>query len=261
MLSEGGAAQSYHIHVASVWLTPALRLSTLAVACALTLTRVAKSQTRDPLVVSTSWLAAHLHDANLVLLHAGDRAEYDAKHIPGARCIQLLDGGMDAWTRDGNQVTSAVPPAAAPRTLAPLSVTPIVVDADYVKAHIAARGFSIVDARALEFYDGTQVGNGRAGPHKAGHIATAKSVPYTEITGDRLMVKPADQLNDLFAKAGIAPTDTVIGYCHIGQQATAMLFAARVAGHPVLLYDGSFDDWSRHSSEYAVENPAAKAKP
>jgi thiosulfate/3-mercaptopyruvate sulfurtransferase len=49
--------------------------------------------------------------------------------------------------------------------------------------------------------------------------------------------------------------DTVIGYCHVGQQATAMLFAARTLGHPVLLYDGSFEDWSRHA-DYPVENPA-----
>ncbi len=46
----------------------------------------------------------------------------------------------------------------------------------------------------------------------------------------------------------------VIGYCHIGQQATAMLFAARTLGHEVRLYDGSFEDWSRHT-EYPVEVP------
>ena len=50
----------------------------------------------------------------------------------------------------------------------------------------------------------------------------------------------------MFEKAGVKANDTVVGYCHIGQQATAMLFAARSLGHPVLLYDGSFQDWSRH---------------
>ena len=57
-----------------------------------------------------------------------------------------------------------------------------------------------------------------------------------------------------------APDDTVIGYCHIGQQTTAMLFAARTLGHKVLLYDGSFEDWSRHT-DYPVENPAKKDHP
>ena len=38
---------------------------------------------------------------------------------------------------------------------------------------------------------------------------------------------------------------------------TGMLFAARSLGHPVLLYDGSFEDWSAHA-DYPVENPSAK---
>jgi thiosulfate/3-mercaptopyruvate sulfurtransferase len=44
----------------------------------------------------------------------------------------------------------------------------------------------------------------------------------------------------------------VVAYCHIGQQATAVLFAARTLGHPVRLYDGSFEDWSRRT-ELPVE--------
>jgi thiosulfate/3-mercaptopyruvate sulfurtransferase len=39
--------------------------------------------------------------------------------------------------------------------------------------------------------------------------------------------------------------DTVVAYCHIGQQATATIFGAMATGHPVLLYDGSFEDWAR----------------
>jgi thiosulfate/3-mercaptopyruvate sulfurtransferase len=71
-------------------------------------------------------------------------------------------------------------------------------------------------------------------------------VPFTELTDvQSFLFKSPSQLGALFAAAGVAPTDTIVGYCHIGQQATAMLFAARTLGHPVLLYDGSFEDWSR----------------
>ena len=37
----------------------------------------------------------------------------------------------------------------------------------------------------------------------------------------------------LFRKAGVKPGDTVVAYCHVGQQATAVIFAARLLGHPV----------------------------
>jgi thiosulfate/3-mercaptopyruvate sulfurtransferase len=272
-------------------------------------TLAAAQSPRDGLVVSTSWLAQHLNDKNLVVLHLGP--DYNKRHIPGAREVTpvglsvsdhsgkglmlemptteslhqqlvdlgisndsrivvyfardlftvatriiltleyaglgknavLLDGGLEAWTRDGNK-TTADPSPTTKGTLAALSLKPVIVDAEYVRGHIGKTGVSIVDGRAAAFYDGADRGGAHGIQHKEGHIATAKSVPYSSIADDAGRLKPADQLAALFTNAGIAPMDTIIGYCHIGQQATGMLFAARTLGHPVLLYDGSFEDWS-----------------
>src|SRR5262249_957132 len=126
--------------------------------------------------------------------------------------VSLLDGGMEAWKREGNQTTNVAPPATQASNHAPPSTRPIRVEAKYVKAHIARPGVSIVDGRATAFYEGVQTGSGHRGPHKTGHIASAKSVPFTEITDDKVFVKPLDQLASIFAKAGVAPTDTVVGY-------------------------------------------------
>ena len=63
------------------------------------------------------------------------------------------------------------------------------------------------------------------------------------------------ELATLFAKANVKPGDTVVAYCHIGQQATGTLFAARLLGYNVKLYDGSFEDWSAHA-DFPVENPS-----
>ena len=58
----------------------------------LTLTAAtAVAATRDALVVNAQWLSAHLADRNLVLLHVGDKAEYEARHIPGARFVSMSD--------------------------------------------------------------------------------------------------------------------------------------------------------------------------
>lgn len=44
------------------------------------------------MLVQPSWLAAHLYDRNLVILHVGaDRTSYYAGHIPGARFLALSD--------------------------------------------------------------------------------------------------------------------------------------------------------------------------
>ena len=45
---------------------------------------------RSDMLVSTDWLAQHLKDPKLVVLHVSrDRKAYDAGHIPGARFLAL----------------------------------------------------------------------------------------------------------------------------------------------------------------------------
>jgi thiosulfate/3-mercaptopyruvate sulfurtransferase len=81
-------------------------------------------------------------------------------------------------------------------------------------------------------------------------------VPFDSFTTPDVQLKPAEEIAAAFTKAGVKPGDTVITYCHIGQQATATLFAARTLGFKVMLYDGSFEDWSRRN--LPVETAARK---
>ena len=161
----------------------------------------------------------------------------------GAR-TRLLDGGMGAWTRAGGALSTDPAPTRTGK-LSRLDTQPLVVDAAYVRAHLDSPGVAIVDGRAAVYYDGIETGGAHGQVDKTGHIKGAHSIPFTEVTDDQLVMRSQAELKALFDRAGVAPGDTVVGYCHIGQQATAMLFAARLLGHPVLLYDGSFQDWSR----------------
>lgn len=43
--------------------------------------------TKQEMVVSSEWLNAHLNDPLVVVVEVGDRADYDAGHIPGARFV------------------------------------------------------------------------------------------------------------------------------------------------------------------------------
>ena len=277
-----------------------------------------RASTAAPLTVDTKWLAEHLRDPNLVLLHVGDRAEYDASHIPGARFVDLrgiavddrpngrvlempapddlrarlealgiaddsrvvvyygkdwvtpstrvvftlhhaglgdrvslLDGGMPKWVRDGNAVTTDATPARQSK-LSALAVKPTIVDVEFVKSHIRKPGTVIVDARAPVFYDGPSHGE-----HRAGHIPGAVNIPFNSVFNETNTLRATEELATLFRTAGVKPSDRVVVYCHIGQQATAVVFAARALGYDAVLYDGSFDDWSRRT-ELPVETGPAK---
>ncbi|MBL0172941.1 MAG: sulfurtransferase [Gemmatimonadaceae bacterium] len=52
---------------------------------------VAGAQTRSQMLVTTTWLAEHASDANLVVLHVGNKAQYDSGHAPGARLVTLAE--------------------------------------------------------------------------------------------------------------------------------------------------------------------------
>jgi thiosulfate/3-mercaptopyruvate sulfurtransferase len=156
----------------------------------------------------------------------------------------LLDGGLPAWEKGGHPVTSEVPPAKSGQ-LSALKTAPAVVDADYVRAHLQTAGFAIVDARNTSFYEGSRTGGQPPQSHKTGHILGAVSVPFDSLfDASDHHYKSQDELSAIFTKAGVKSGDTVIAYCHIGQQATAVVFAARLLGFKVMLYDGSFEDWS-----------------
>ena len=154
---------------------------------------------------------------------------------------KLLDGGMRAWVAAELPTTADVP-VVKPGTLGPLKTVDSVVDAAFIQSK--KPGTFVIDARDKVFYDGVQSGGDRNGPPVLGHIAGAGSIPFGDVFDDKGFVEPEAALAELFRQAGVKPGDEVIAYCHVGQQATAVVFAARTLGYKVRLYDGSMNDWS-----------------
>jgi thiosulfate/3-mercaptopyruvate sulfurtransferase len=173
----------------------------------------------------------------------------------GARSA-LLDGGQLAWTKAGHSLSTSAPSPPVKGTLSPLRTHTVVITMSEVQRRLHDPAFHLIDARAASYYDGVDVN--RMSETKRGHIPGAKSIPFMSVSDDASRLKPSAELSELFSAAGIGPRDTVVAYCHVGQQATAVLFAARALGHPVLLFDGSFQEWGR--STLPVENTATSKK-
>jgi thiosulfate/3-mercaptopyruvate sulfurtransferase len=264
----------------------------------------AAKESDAPLIVSTAWLAEHLHDPQLVVFHVGSSVrEYKKGHVPGARFlwtqslaqstpeltleippalqadsvisklgvdsgvrivltfaggnispvtrvlftldymglrgrVSLLDGGLDVWKAEGRPVSQETP-SFKEGSFRCRPHPSSVVDADWIMAHRQDGSVKVVDARGAQFYKGQG-----GGMPRAGHIPGAVSIPFSSVVDSTNKFKDEAGLARIFSDAGIRPGDTVVTYCHIGQQATVLYLTARRLGHEALLYDGSFEDWS-----------------
>ena len=273
------------------------------------------------MIVSTDWLMKHLNDDGLVLLHVGDKKEYEAAHIKGAQylersaistpqgqglilelppvdqlkaafeklgvtdksriivyfgkdwvtptarvyftldylglgdCTSVLDGGLPAWIAAKQPVTAEVS-TPKPGSFTPHPNPKLVVDAAWVSGNINKPGVAILDARDAKFYTGESAGS----MPRAGHIPSAKSIPFGTLVEDSNKFKSPDALRALFNTAGVKPKDSIATYCHIGQQASLLYFVARYLGYDAHLYDGSFDDWSKRA-DLPVEKSAGPNSP
>jgi thiosulfate/3-mercaptopyruvate sulfurtransferase len=90
------------------------------------------------------------------------------------------------------------------------------------------------------------------------HVPGSVNIVFETVFDETGHLLPEARLRELFTQAGVKPNDTIVAYCHVGQQATALLFAAEALGHTVKLYDGSFQDW--HMRKLPVESSRKDSK-
>lgn len=186
-------------------------------------------------------------DGSHVVIYAGNSSFQTAARVfftldylgLGDRAA-LLDGGLALWRAEGRPVSTEA--ALARRgAFTPQAAPERVVDAAWIERHRANPGVVVIDARAPEFYSGANPGQ----MPRAGHIPGARNIPYTALIDGRGRFKSRDEIAGMFREAGAQPGSTIVSYCHVGHQASAVYFAARYAGFDARLYDGSFQDWSR----------------
>ena len=145
-----------------------------------------------------------------------------------------------------------------PGHFTPRPNTKLVVDAAWVSANLNKPGVMILDTRAAKFYTGEEKGQ----MPRAGHIPSAKNIPFSSLVEDSTnKFKSVEALRELFNAAGVKQGDSVTTYCHIGQQASLLYFAARYLGYDAHVYDGSFEDWSRRLELPVEKSDEVKTEP
>ncbi|WP_300591265.1 sulfurtransferase [Microbacterium sp.] len=181
-------------------------------------------------------------------LHAGDTVVVydDFRSVSAARAwwllrgadvadIRVLDGGLSAWRAAGFPLeTGEVSPE-------PGSIVFNGVDAGISIDEAAAwpqRGV-LLDARAPERY------RGESEPFDpvAGHIPGAVNLPADAVLEGANFASPA-AIRAAFEGAGVSDLTPAAAYCGSGLTAAHTALAGAVAGVEVVVYPGSWSQWS-----------------
>lgn len=161
----------------------------------------------------------------------------------GHEAVAVLDGGLQAWQREGGPVETGPAPAVASREFRLGAPLRSLVDMRTVASRLGGGGQTLVDARAAARYRGDV----EPLDPVAGHIPGALNRPFTENFTPDGHFKPAQQLRaEWLAVLQDRPADSVVHQCGSGVSAVPNLIAMEVAGlGPTALYAGSWSEWCR----------------
>jgi thiosulfate/3-mercaptopyruvate sulfurtransferase len=156
-------------------INPYLTVVLLAVAC---VANASTSRRAPTMLIQTNWLAAHLNDSKLVILHVGaNKVSYDAGHIPGAHFLPLSDVAV---TRNGipNQLP-AIEALKISFERAGVSTKSRIVLYGDLSGLLAARAYFALDY--LGYGNAATVLDGGLEKWKAEHRNLSTDVPTTKI--------------------------------------------------------------------------------
>ena len=178
----------------------------------------------------------------------------------GFSAVKLLNGGRKKWELEQRELKQDVP------SFSPTDITvsqPVWDEIRVLRDEVLSQvqqgsGVSFIDVRSPEEYRGEKLAPDHLPQEQAqvpGHIPGAANIPWTKAANDDGTFKSADELQQLYAAAGLSPDKEIIAYCRIGERSSHTWFALQelLGYNNVKNYDGS---WTEYGSLVGV--PVAK---
>jgi thiosulfate/3-mercaptopyruvate sulfurtransferase len=179
----------------------------------------------------------------------------------GHRDVRLLDGGRKKWELESREMVTAVPDRPRTSYHATEQDSSLRAMRDEVVAAIGKR--NLVDVRSPDEFTGKLLAPAhlpQEQAQRAGHIPTAKNVPWSKAANDDGTFKSDAQLRALYAdEAGLDFAKDTIAYCRIGERSAHTWFVLHeLLGQPnVKNYDGS---WTEYGSLVGVPIELGEAR-
>ncbi len=195
---------------------------------------------------------------DLVILYGGNNNWFAAYaywyfKLYGHDKVKLLYGGRKKWELDSRDLVTEVPDRSRTSYKAKEQDASLRAFRDEVIAAIGQR--NLVDVRSPDEFSGKLLAPAhlpQEQAQRAGHIPTAKNVPWSKAANDDGTFKPDEDLTKLYGvEAGLDFAKDTIAYCRIGERSAHTWFVLHeLLGQPnVKNYDGS---WTEYGSLVGV---------
>ena len=162
----------------------------------------------------------------------------------GATQVQVLNGGLDAWSRAVGE-TEAGDTDPLPTRFDARLAPDAVVDIEAVRRTLTRGTVPVLDARGSVRFRGESA-EPRPGV-RPGHMPGARNLPFSRLVDDAGRLRDRDTLNAAFEASGLDDAAVPITTCGSGVTAAILVLALTVLGRPAQLYDGSWAEWGSRS--------------
>jgi thiosulfate/3-mercaptopyruvate sulfurtransferase len=166
--------------------------------------------------------------------------------------VKLLDGGRKKWELDSRELVDEVPQRKATSYTAKAPNNDIRAFRDEVVAAIGS--LNLVDVRSPDEFSGKLLAPAhlpQEQSQRAGHVPTAKNIPWSKAANDDGTFRSDDELKALYGEAGVDFAKDTIAYCRIGERSAHTWFVLHelLDQANVKNYDGS---WTEYGSLVGV---------
>ena len=170
----------------------------------------------------------------------------------GHDSVKLLDGGRKKWELDSRELVEEVPARDKTSYKAKEPNNDIRAFRDEVIAVIGKK--NLVDVRSPDEFSGKLLAPAhlpQEQSQRAGHVPTAKNIPWSKAANDDGTFRSDDELTELYQGEGVDFTKDTIAYCRIGERSAHTWFVLHeLLDQPnVKNYDGS---WTEYGSLVGV---------